>query len=57
MKCIDPNQPSSQIEETSKGFRIVLNCELDYIAKKCFAPIIKKYKLALKVENDLVLIH
>jgi len=57
MNCVDPDVPSSQIEETSEGFRILLNCELDYYAKKCFAPIIEKYKLALTVENDLVVIH
>ena len=56
MNCVDPDLPSSQIEETSNGFRIVLNCELDYYAKKCFAPIIEKYNLALAVETDLVII-
>jgi len=56
INCVDPDKPSSQIEETSEGFRIMLNCKLDYYAKKCFTPIIEKYKLTLKVENDLVVI-
>ena len=54
---MNPDVPSSQIEENSEGFRIVLNCELDSYAKKCFAPIIERYKLTLAVENDLVVIY
>ena len=56
MNCVNPNLPSSQIEDTSNGFRIILNCELDHYAKKCFTPIIEKYKLSLTVENNLVII-
>jgi hypothetical protein len=57
MKCINPNQPSSQIEETSEGYQIKMKCDLDYYAKKCLTPIIDKYKLTLKWEKDTVIIH
>ncbi len=32
MKCINPSQPSSQIEETSEGYQIKMECNLDYLA-------------------------
>ena len=57
MKCINPNQPSSQIEETSEGYQIKMKSDLDYYAKKCLAPIVEKYHLKLNWEKDLVIIH
>ena len=57
MQCINPNKPSSQIVETSEGFQIKMDCDLDYYAKRCLTPIIGKYKLKLKWEIDSVIIH
>jgi hypothetical protein len=57
MKCINSNQPSSQIEETSEGYQIKMDCDLDYYAKRCLTPIVEKYHLKLKWEKDLVIIR
>ena len=57
INCISPNQPSSQIVETSEGYQIKMKCDLDYYAKKCLAPIVEKYHLALNWEKDAVIIH
>jgi hypothetical protein len=57
MQCINPNQPSSQIEETPEGYQITMKCNLDYYAKKCLTPIVDKYHLTLNCEKDLVVIH
>jgi hypothetical protein len=57
MKCINPNQPSSQIEEKSEGYQIKIKCDLDFYAKKCLTSIIDKYKLTLNWEKDTVIIH
>ena len=57
MKCINPNQPSSQIEETSEGYQIKMKCDLDHYARKCLTPIVDKYKLTLNWEKDTVIIH
>ena len=56
MNCVNPDQPSSQIEEVSDGFQIKLKCDLDYHLKKCFSPIVDNYKLTLKFENGLIVI-
>jgi hypothetical protein len=57
MNCVNPNQLSSQIEETNGSYQIKMKCDLDPYAKKCLAPIIDKYKLTLKWEKDSVIIH
>lgn len=56
MNYVNPNQPSSQIEEVSDGFQIKLKCDLDYHLKKCFSPIVDEYNLTLKFENGLIVI-
>ena len=56
MKCINPNQPSSQIEEVPEGYQIKMKCDLDPYAKKCLTPIIDRYNLTLRWENGLVII-
>jgi hypothetical protein len=47
MNCVNPNVPSSQIEETRQGYQIIMRCELDSYSIRCLAPIVSKYNLAL----------
>jgi hypothetical protein len=56
MKCINPNQPSSQIIESPEGYNIKMNCELDHYARKCLAPIIERYNLTLMLEKGFAII-
>lgn len=56
MNCVNPNQPSSQIEETSEGYQIKMKCELDQYARKCLTPIVERYNLTLNWENGLVVV-
>jgi hypothetical protein len=56
IKCINPNQPSSQIEETPEGYQIKMKCNLDHYAIKCLTPIVERYNLALLWESGLVII-
>ena len=57
MDCINPNEPSSQIEETSEGYQIKMECDLSHYALKCLTPIVEKYKLTLRFEYDFVIVH